>query len=185
MKLLGGILHGNIKRRVEGKKYCIVHDGWDDGDGTHYLGQFLAIEGGGGEEELILISMAPLANEASFDEVSHVASFRVQLTSYGLDINDCICMVGDNCNTNKAVATGLGLKFVGCASHRFNLAVEKLFIVNAPLLEKLGNLMTKLRTLKVAGEMRQAQEAAGFVRLKKAKKRNATRWGSAKMMVDR
>jgi hypothetical protein len=34
-------------------------------------------------------------------------------------------LVGDNCSTNRAIAEKMDIPLVGCASHRFNLAVNK------------------------------------------------------------
>ena len=46
------------------------------------------------------------------------------------------------------------IPLVGCASHRLNLAVKKYFSTDQELLEKVCDLMKKMKTLKVAGQLR-------------------------------
>eukprot|EP00644_Phytophthora_capsici_P010759 jgi/Phyca11/104645/e_gw1.9.920.1 len=43
-------------------------------------------------------------------------------------------LVGDNCSTNQSIATKMGVPLVGCASHRFNLAVGKYLAPHEALL---------------------------------------------------
>ncbi len=35
--------------------------------------------------------------------------------------DNVVAICGDNCAVNKSIATKLGIGFVGCGSHRFNL----------------------------------------------------------------
>lgn len=65
-------------------------------------------------------------------------------------------LVGDNCSVNKAIAARICCGFVGCAGHRFMLAMNEIIeeqmdsvnVVNA-IMKKLSNLIpiTKLRHL--------------------------------------
>ena len=61
------------------------------------------------------------------------------LTLFNRTKDSIACIVGDNCNVNKALADRLGLPLVGCAAHRFNLAVQK-------YLEKYDALLGQVRT---------------------------------------
>ena len=45
-------------------------------------------------------------------------------------------IIADNCNTNKAVAKQLDKLFIGCASHRFNLAVKDIIGTEESLVGK-------------------------------------------------
>ncbi|ETL28288.1 hypothetical protein L917_18140 [Phytophthora nicotianae] len=58
-------------------------------------------------------------------------------------------MVADNCSVNQYIGSREGgLPMVGCASHRFNLAVTDYLTSYEALLSKIHALMTKLRTIK-------------------------------------
>ncbi|ETO73328.1 hypothetical protein F444_10714, partial [Phytophthora nicotianae P1976] len=87
-------------------------------------------------------------------------------------------IVGNNCNTNQKIATLLGVPLVGCASHRFNLAVNRFLAKYEPELASLNNLMIQLRHCNNAAAL------AKFTDLKPAK-RNVTRWSSTYAMVAR
>lgn len=79
-----------------------------------------------------------------------------------------MCLIGDNCSTNKALADLLDKPLVGCRSHRLNLGVEAFVKVHLNE-EVVSNLMTKLKTLKGAGMLRRL---TGL----KPRTRNLTRW---------
>lgn len=49
--------------------------------------------------------------------------FILEVFDKDISIN-VICLVGDNCNVNKALADLCDLPLIGCAAHRFNLAVQ-------------------------------------------------------------
>lgn len=40
------------------------------------------------------------------------------------DWDSVTSLIGENCATNKSMANSVGVGFVGCASHRFNLDVQ-------------------------------------------------------------
>ncbi|ETP52382.1 hypothetical protein F442_02595 [Phytophthora nicotianae P10297] len=54
-------------------------------------------------------------------------------------------MVGDNCSTNQSIATKMGVPLVGCACHRFNLAVGNYLAPHEALLTEVHDLMMELR----------------------------------------
>lgn len=145
------------------KSFCIAFDGWTLST-THYVA--LCAYFPDRRTKLpckVLLAFAPLLDESCFDHQEHLEFLKVTLSSYGKSLMDVICLVGDNCNTNVAFARAAGLPFVGmrlselfcsflgCACHRFNLAVMRYLESFAPLLKSLIELMKKLRTLKVSG----------------------------------
>jgi hypothetical protein len=75
----------------------------------------------------------------------------------------------------------LRVPLLGCASHKFNLAV-RLWIDNEPQLTavilKVSNVMKKACTLKLAAKLRELTDYS-------AVKENATRWSSTYQMVSR
>ncbi|ETP16704.1 hypothetical protein F441_08754 [Phytophthora nicotianae CJ01A1] len=55
-------------------------------------------------------------------------------------------LIGDNCTTNQAAATNLGVPLIGCASHRFNLAVNSYLEEHKTTVDAVIALMAALRT---------------------------------------
>ena len=57
--------------------------------------------------------------------------------------------------TSLRIADRCGVKFVGCASHRLNLAVSAYLERHDPLLENVNTLMGKLKSTNLAGPLRE------------------------------
>jgi hypothetical protein len=93
-------------------------------------------------------------------------------------LESVLCFVGDNCSTNKRLAAICSIPLIGCASHRFNLAVKEILKQHKHLVDKVEKLMIKCRTLKIAGEIRQKTKL-------RALEKNVTRWGSEYNMLQR
>ncbi|KAG6596063.1 Hydroxyacylglutathione hydrolase [Phytophthora cinnamomi] len=87
-------------------------------------------------------------------------------------------LVGDNCATNQSIATKMGIPLVGCASHRFNLAVNKFLEPYDDLLDEDNNLMVDLRRENNSAELKKYTDLTPI-------KRNVTRWSSTFTMVQR
>ncbi|KAE9342795.1 hypothetical protein PF008_g9993 [Phytophthora fragariae] len=87
-------------------------------------------------------------------------------------------LVGDNCATNQSIATKMGIPLVGCASHRFNLAVNKFLEPYDDLLDEVNNLIVELRHENNRAELKKHTELAPA-------KRNVPRWSSMFTMVQR
>ena len=47
------------------------------------------------------------------------------LTLYGKNNSNVMCLIGDNCSVNQSIARTMDVPLIGCASHKFNLAVRK------------------------------------------------------------
>jgi hypothetical protein len=56
----------------------------------------------------------------AMDHLDHVEKV---LESYGKTFENILCLVGDKCSVNQSMARILGVPLIGCASHKFNLAV--------------------------------------------------------------
>ena len=85
-------------------------------------------------------------------------------------------MIGDNYPTNKLLARLLHVNIIGCASHRFNLAVIKIIDEYETLITKIHNLMTKLLTLNNSAKLRKQTKLRPLTK-------NITRWSSIYSMV--
>jgi len=171
-------------------KITLLVDGWTcDGTSTHYIAIFAGyVSPVTGEYEEVLLAIQPTLDEESMDATAHIDLFESTLKLYGLTKDDhVICLVADNCMTNRSISRLWGIPMVGCASHRFNLAV-KLWIKEQrgleDALEKISVLMGKACNIKAAARLREAtQDAHG--KMLKAKKKNETRWTSSFTMLTR
>jgi len=175
----------------------LLMDGWtSDGTSTHYIAMFAGFINQQDEYEEVLLGMQPMLDEEELGADAHIDLFESTLKLYGLNKDNVMCFIADNCATNRAIARKWGIPMVGCASHRFNLAVQhwikeqfqvdgrghKTYLSEA--LDKLAILMGKACNLKAAAQLRELTfDAHG--REYAAKKDNATRWTSVMVMVDR
>jgi hypothetical protein len=94
--------------------------------------------GDGCKEEPVqtMLSMKPLLVDSiqgmrAPDHLNHVEKV---LESYGTKTFDnIVCLVGDNCSVNQCMARILDVSPIGCASHKFNLAVCQWILQQAEL----------------------------------------------------
>lgn len=100
------------------------------------------------------------------------------LNLYGKTLNSLLFIVGDNCKTNKKIADLCNVPFVGCASHRLNLAVKQFCASFETTLGKINQLMSKLQGIKQAAKLRRFTDLTPV-------KRNVTRWTSTYSMIKR
>jgi hypothetical protein len=124
-----------------------------------------------------LLSLSPLMDGSQDAEV-HIAMFKRVLALYNKNVEMVAFLVADNCATNQKIATLMGLPLVGCASHRYNLAVNRYLVPYESELAAVNSLMVKLR------QVNNVAELAKFTDLKPVK-RNVTRWSSTFEMVRR
>lgn len=101
---------------------------------------------------------------------------------------DFIC--GDNCAVNRKMAELITeeieirhddpwvVPLVGCASHRLNLARQKMFEKHSVLIDKIDDIMKQLKTLKNYSVLRNATHLMPI-------RKNKTRWFSTNKMCER
>ncbi len=135
-------------------KFVLIFDGWSlDGAGTHYVAIFAQwIDPQGillycsyfriifmvaGKIQKVLIAFTPLLEEDDMSSEAHLELIEFVLGLFGKLLSNVICFVGDNCNVNKHLADLAGIPLIGCAAHRFNLAVKE-------FLEEHDILLTKV-----------------------------------------
>lgn len=177
MELLVVEVEDRIRKELP-EKFAIVFDGWSE-DSTHFLGIFasFALD----QQETIkrqLLAFAPLLDETDLSAESQSALIVDTIEFYGKNISNIVCIIGDNCSTNKAVANILEVPLVGCASHRFNLAVNSFLKDFETELDKVSLISRKLRTIKNTAQMRRKTSLRPVLR-------NATRWSSTYLMLQR
>ncbi|KAG3111168.1 hypothetical protein PI124_g9772 [Phytophthora idaei] len=102
--------------------FGIMFDGWSSGS-IHYVAVYGVFDTDG-NLRLQLLAVSPL-DDGSQDADAHIKLFDCVLDVYNKTLDMVAFIVGDNCSTNQSIATKLDVPLVGCASHQFNLAVNK------------------------------------------------------------
>ena len=87
-------------------------------------------------------------DQKDFTARSHKDYIMHVLDMYDRSVDSVQCLIGDNCSTNKLLANLMQVPLVGCASHRLNLAVKKIYEDNIELIEKVDEIMANLNNLK-------------------------------------
>jgi len=138
------------------EKLALVFDGWSSGS-THYVGVFASFSSSASKVgyETRLLAFSPFEDESHLDTVKHVSYLTGVLEIFGKSWANVSCLIGDNCNTNKAIANYVELPFVGCASHRLDLAVVDFMNRDDSVLKKIDSIMSKLKTLKLSAKLRE------------------------------
>lgn len=156
--------------------FGIIIDGWTDGS-THYVAVFacFSVED---KPSYPLLAISPLFDETNMGAESHRAFIGDVLDLFGKSIDSLKFLVADNAPVNTRLADLLGVPFVGCASHRFNLAVKRYIEDNEQSISMINSLMLKLRNVKQAGKLRRSTTLEPVTR-------NATRWSSTYKMLKR
>jgi len=157
MDLLVIKVGGRIKNGLP-QKFAVVFDGWSE-DSTHFIGifaVFISDEAEAAERKIKrhLLAFTPLLDETDLSANSQSALIVDTLEIYGRNMSNVVCIIGDNCSTNKSVANKLDVPLVGCASHRFNLAVNYYLQDFESELEKVSQISRKLRTIKNSAQLR-------------------------------
>jgi hypothetical protein len=177
-KLLDDAVMMKIKE-VLPNKFGLIFDGWSSGT-THFVAIYAVFPSSEGKREQVMLAMQPLPDETNQTANNHIDFMISVLGCYGKSRSNVVFICGDNCNTNRRIATDMHLPLIGCRSHLFNLAVENYVHTNfneeVNTIEKLSG---KLRNKKAAGKLRQLGCKLEAV------SRNATRWSSAFEMIKR
>lgn len=125
-------------------RFAVVFDGWTEGT-HHYIGIAASyIKEIDGKETACqtMLSMQPLLADGikGMRAADHIEHLSKVLLSYGKRCADIVCLVGDNCSVNQSMARLLNVPLLGCASHKFNLAVRR-WIAEQP---GLSSIITKV-----------------------------------------
>ena len=137
-------------------KFALVFDGWSACDSNHFMAVFATYvdESATVGYAKVLLTIAPLGEGVSFTAKDHYDFVTYVLNVYHKTWENVVCLVGDNCNTNKALATIAKRPLVGCASHRFNLAVKDVLKDYHDVLSKINSIMKKLKNLIPSAKLR-------------------------------
>ena len=157
--------------------FGLVLDAWTD-NSLHYIAIFAAYSY---DNEL---KTPPLTITPPVDEIVFGARVLYDLISDILDnfkrsSSNLAFITADNATVNSRIAEMLGVPFIGCASHKYNLAAQNYLSESENLIGKVQDLMSTLAgSIKKAGKMRQKTMLEPIIR-------NKTRWSSTFKMLSR
>ncbi|KAL4141248.1 hypothetical protein PRNP1_014370 [Phytophthora ramorum] len=155
-------------------QFGLMFDGWTSGT-MHFVAIYgVFVQDGTLRQVMLAISPAEYGQSAE----AHLEMIDAVLEPYNKNSAMIIFVVADNCATNQAIATRLEVPLVGCASHRFNLAVCR-------YLEDYKTLIDQVQTLCI--QLLYPNNAAELARHTHYKplRANATRWSSTYQMLAR
>lgn len=100
------------------------------------------------------------------------------LNLFNMTPQTVVGIIGDNCTTNRSFSRMFDCGFVGCVSHRFNLAVRDLIESHKESAKSVQDLMNKLRHPSGRAKLRTHTPLETIVS-------NARRWSSSHSMLQR
>ena len=159
--------------------FALEFDGWTMGT-VHYVALIASYCKDVVHHETLL-ALAPLLQEESLGAVQHIEFMESTLALYNKSLANVVAFIGDNSSTNRKISNDCDIPLIGCASHRFNLAVnmwleeEQSF---QEILDDIHKLMVELRKLKNAARLRSLTDLCPV-------KNNETRWSSKYEMAKR
>ena len=121
------------------ESFGIIIDVWSEGT-THYIGIFACYECES-VVETPLLAQSPPFDQENYDALSHKSLILDVLQLFGKTLENVLFLVGDNAPVNPAIAHLMGIPFIGCASHRLNLAGKKYLEQYEESLDSIDQLM--------------------------------------------
>lgn len=164
--------------RVVAKKlpdrFGLALDGWGHGS-SHFVALVACCPG----NEKFLLAFSVFEDETDFSSSNHGKFIESVLDLFGKSVANVLFLCGDNVAVNKRLAReDLRVPFIGCASHRLNLAVNQYLQEFEPQLDQINTLMKKLNNYTKAGALRKLIDKSPVTR-------NKTRWTSTFHMLER
>ncbi|OWZ10701.1 hypothetical protein PHMEG_00016408 [Phytophthora megakarya] len=130
------------------------------------------------ETEKFLLCFSVLSDEPDMSSDAIIELLDVVLNTYEIDIAQLCFFVDDHVLVNVAIAKKTKVPMIGCANHRFNLAVQELMREHSDLLNKVHQLMGKLNTIKNRHHFREVDALTPVVSY-------VTKWSSTFAKIDR
>ncbi len=92
------------------------------------------------------LAFSPCESENSQSAENHYQFLLFVLELFGKSIENVVALEGDNRSANKAFAIRVGCGFVGCASHRYNLAMKDILQEEQIVIQKVRELIRDYMT---------------------------------------
>ncbi len=125
--------------------FSVIFDGWTNGD-SHYVAIYAPFSSDNKSGcKLVLLAFSLFENETSQGASDHREFITLVLELYVKPVDNLVALVGDNCYTKRTLASSKVVGFVGCASHRYNLAMKDLLHPLQKMLDKFRDIMSKFR----------------------------------------
>ena len=105
------VMETNFRKSLP-KKFGVALDGWSD-SGVHYLAIF-AVGPSVPQDGKVLLGFSPFEQPDDLTAEQHELYLAQVLNYYDRLITDLLFICGDNCNTNKKIATDLSIPLFGC-----------------------------------------------------------------------
>lgn len=135
-------------------RFALVFDGWTAAS-THFLAVFATFPGTSEYGwSRVLLGFSPMGDEESLGATDHLEYCDFVLNVFGKSRRNVVALIGDNCSVNKAFARRFGISFIGCASHRFNLALVEFLEDYSEIVGSVTSLMKTLRNLIPSARLR-------------------------------
>ncbi|OWZ12325.1 hypothetical protein PHMEG_00014539, partial [Phytophthora megakarya] len=152
-----------IVDELRNQLFVLVFDGVTDG-GEHSLALFIATPKG-----TRFLAISSFIDKESMTADEYLRFLDLILDQYSLDVCNLVGIVCDNMEINKAIARRIKAPMIGCAAHRFNLAVKVYLKEYMPLLRKVSTLMRMLKSVKRIAILRKmaSHENPGIFRMLK------------------
>ena len=169
-----------VEQRISNElpnKFALVIVGWTK-NSNHFLAVFALWSSSSNVKCSALLGFSPLLDETKLDAVEHYDFITYVLEIYEKDLSSVVCLIMDNCETNKALSNICSKPMIGLASHRFNLAVCEYLTPHGAILAKVSTLMPRLKGLKLSAKLRTHTQLRPILQ-------NATRWSSIYEMLTR
>jgi hypothetical protein len=185
VKALETIWQDVVLRKLKNRapaKFGIVTDGWTGPDGLHYYGNYIVFEGKTPTEcEFRLLEVSIQEEEVSFGADPYIASLKdaVRRILNTSPKESVLFVLSDHASTMQAIAAQLKVPFVGCQSHRLELACKEL---HKPFENQISHVNTIMMFIKTS-----IKYTSTLMKLStlKPKVRQQTRWGSTQSMLER
>ena len=125
-----------------------------------------------------MLGFSSFEYEESQNADAHRKYIDYALNLFNRSFENVVAITGDNCSVNRSIARKLEIKFVGCASRRYNLALKDLFVPKSACIEKVHSIMKALKLPIVSAKLRKLTHL-------RPKCHVPTRWSSSAEMLRR
>lgn len=121
------MLENEVKRKISSilpEEFGIIIDGWSDGMSGHYVAIIATFCVALNNPREVLLEINKLPDLTNQNSLNHETFIKQVLSKYGRDETALQFLIADNTNLNPSIARNLNTHFIGCYSHKYNLAMQ-------------------------------------------------------------